>query len=403
MKSFKKILFSIVCSLVSIGVYIYLSYYYYQLKFGLTHEKSLCEINALFDCAVVSASPYSSFFGIPISLFGFSLHLVLLLMLFSYYFYLVDLRERLGRFCFYLSSLAAFSSLVMGFISVFFLNAYCLFCWVLYLLSFVQWDLLRRVQSSFSEKKDFSRIREILDFSWSKKGILGLFLIPVLSFFIHKSWIKSYGLSDTNILIASYIQEWKSDSFFALDVPPSLAKGPLRGQAELVISEYADFLCSHCKHASSKLRTFSKAYPKVRLEFYHFPLDGDCNKEVSYKSHLSCRLAKAVHCASKWNQGWNLHDEIFLNQSSIRGTSLAELDEFLQDVFLKKNLSWEKGLECIKSPETEEAISQQVEQAKKLEILGTPSFFVNGKKLSSAQWLPLLEAVRKESIREKKK
>ena len=426
---------AVFCSLFSVALYIYLSFHYYQLKFSSGYRKAFCSFNQLFDCNAVSASEYASLFGVPLSLFGVVLHFTLLVLFFSF-FYLTDSKERLSRFSFYLSSILFFSSLVMAFISFFLMKTYCLFCVILYFLSFLQWEVLRRLQS-FSKKDLKKYLMEIFHYASSRKGALTLIALPVFSFFIHKALLNSLGFKDAEVSIRAYNREWKANPFISLNVSPSLRKGPERTQAEMTVSEFADFLCVHCKNASLKLSAFSAAYSHVRMEFYNFPLDGSCNEAVSHKSGLSCRLSKAVHCVSNHamsgssgsnsssgptsrstvgsdstgvmtsdlskrevvtrdlsNKAWKLHDDIFLNQDFIRKKSLSEVDEFLKNRLQKMDILWKDMLQCIESKKTQEALQAQIDLAKRANIEGTPFILVNGKRLSSAEWLPNLEAVR---------
>ena len=52
---------------LSILAHLNLTQHYYPLKFGYASGQSICNLNSKFDCDAVSASAYSAFAGIPLS------------------------------------------------------------------------------------------------------------------------------------------------------------------------------------------------------------------------------------------------------------------------------------------------------------------------------------------------
>lgn len=385
---------SILCSLASLALHIYLSFHFYALKYDFIFKDSVCNINETFNCNAAHLSIYSSFLGIPLSIWGLCIHILILSLLLLVYFRLTEQRDLFLRLSFHFASVLLAGSLIMAFISVFVIEVYCIFCWILYFISILQWELLRRA-NHFSRSKIKFYFFELMQFFWKQKGILWILILPLAAFLIHQSILRSKGLKDLDTHIKGAISDWKSSPFIPLKVLPSLEKNQKREEAEMVISEFADFLCTHCKNAFLKLASFIKAYPKVRIEFYNYPLDGTCNKKVGFKNGISCRLAESVHCANQWNKGWELHDEIFLNQDEIRKNHLSSIDDFLKEKAKKLDLKWEDLLRCMNLEETKKAIQLQIELANKADVQGTPSIFVNGRILSNGYWTPHLEAVRK--------
>lgn len=120
----------------------------------------------------------------------------------------------------------------------------------------------------------------------------------------------------------------------------------------------------------------------MRLQFYVFPLDGACNDAISRAEGGSCRLAKSVLCAEKSGKGWALHDEIFGNQETLnRKHSVDEIDWELKEYAKNLGLDFEELKSCMESTEVHEQILAQAKLGEKAKVEGTPTIYVNGRKL----------------------
>jgi protein-disulfide isomerase len=185
---------------------------------------------------------------------------------------------------------------------------------------------------------------------------------------------------------------------------PSLAKGAEASQATLILTEFADFRCGHCKRASFTLHAFAKANPDVRFEFYSFPLDGACNEKIPQATGLSCRLASAVYCAEKDGKGWEMHDLIFAHQETINNfTTSAQIDGLLAKEISSTGLNWESVQRCIEQPETTDSIKSQAKQGALANVPGTPTVFANGRLVTRGSMLPVLQAIHEKAKASKSK
>ncbi|MCB9026809.1 MAG: DsbA family protein [Bdellovibrionaceae bacterium] len=382
---------AIFSTLVAIGLHAYLAWTYYPLKFAQSSGESFCNLNATFNCDAVAASSFSSLLGAPMALWGLTTNIVFLFILLIYGLRFTDEAERTLRNSFYLAVFIAATSIVMGSISLFLINSLCIFCIAAYICSFVTlmalWQLVK-IQSS-----DFINDIKSL-FSKNKSFLILLVSIPVFTYILHASMMREYGAEKLQQIINSSLVEWSSNPKQEIDLAPSLFIGPDRDSARLTISEFADFLCGHCKHASPTLEAFAKSHPDVRFEFYSFALDGECNEVVNAKVGAPCVLAKAVYCAGKTDKGWEVHNTIFKNQDlfyTARTTSAAT--EALKTLTESKVDNWNDLLECINSEETLEQIKKQGKKGEQVGVKGTPSIYANGKLLPRGQLLPVLQGL----------
>jgi protein-disulfide isomerase len=365
-----------------------------QLRFGQVAGTSLCNISETFNCAAVAASRFSELMGVPMALWGASANLVLLLLL-AYYPFTDENDKPVARLNLLLiSGFIALMSIVMGAISAFALSRYCPFCIVTYVLSFVTfaslWLALRRKKSASAllAKSSFAFGGFVPALSLSAVAFVG-------SFIANDQMKKSYGFSDIAPFIQERIQEWQSEPSVRIDTVQPLVLGAAPDKAKMTIVEFADYRCIHCKHAAPPLKAFVAAHPDVRLEFQAWPLDGECNTAISRANGASCLLARAVQCAENLGgAGWAAHNFIFENQD--RFPSVESVRAFLPSIASATSVPASEFQACAESTETKTAIEKQAAVGTALNLTGTPTIYVNGRKLPGGQSIPVLtEAYKK--------
>lgn len=147
----------------------------------------------------------------------------------------------------------------------------------------------------------------------------------------------------------------------------------------ITIVEYSEFQCPFCKRvvpAGKQVMTDYKG--KVRWIMRDFPLSfHDRAKPASI----------AAHCAKEQGKYWHMYGQLFENQES-----LAD-EDFVKYAGKIPGLDSAKWKACVKSPAKVSAeIESNIESGVKLGVTGTPSYFINGRRLSGA--LPVEEFKR---------
>ena len=157
--------------------------------------------------------------------------------------------------------------------------------------------------------------------------------------------------------------------------------------APVVIDMYSDFQCPFCAQAALTIDEIHRNYPtKTRIIYHHFPL---------IASHpLSLDAAKAAEAAGYQNKFWNMHDTIFANQQSLTKDSFRE---FAQQLELDMNIFDT----YMNNTNIEKKILDQLEEGKALGITSTPTFFVNGRKLTGAQPFSVFKSIIEEELSKK--
>ena len=393
---------SLVLTLLSLCIHTYLTLHYYDINFDGDLGQSKCNINTTFNCDTVALSPFAALLGIPLSLWGGLTHMVLVLLLCSLLSGFSSHPQYTKKYSLWLGGFITLVSILMFVISMTQLSSYCIYCMAAYALSFITLFTLWKAQSR--EEKAFTiweGTRGLL--THSKSLLIMLLAVPVMSFFLHhrllERTLESHGYSNSkkwDLMIERAISSWSANPQFKFSSLPSLTKGPPADKAVMTVVEFADFLCIHCKKAASGLKTFAALYPDVRFEFYNFPLDGACNKEIQRSRNINCRMAKAVHCSGKQSNKWTLHDVMFENQDKFQKVSnISDADNFIKIYTEASKLNWDELKSCMESPEAQDTLLAQTQSAETAKIKATPTIYVEGRHLPQGHVIPILSKVYK--------
>jgi len=168
------------------------------------------------------------------------------------------------------------------------------------------------------------------------------------------------------------------------DVP---TKGPADAPVTVVLFE--DFQCPYCRQLAGNVQgLLEERGDEVRVAWYHFPMHTACNPSGLKKDMhpRACAAAKAGVCAHAQGRFWPMHDTLFLNSAKLSDTEIAG---YAADVGLDVG-AFEA---CMADPATQTKVEQDALAAAGWGVKGTPTFFVNGRRLSGAQPVEALVAV----------
>ncbi len=389
----KYLLLALLSTLVAIGVHIYLTLHFYDVKFGLGEGGSVCNINEVLNCDPVTASKFSSFLVLPIALWGAATNLILFCFLGLTRYNLTQDRAKTSRYAFLLSLTTVIASVVMGTISLVAMKNLCIFCISAYVLSII---VLIGIWLGAEKLSTKNIIDDVKDIFVTDRWVLGfLIAIPVIAFLANLMYLESHGLGDIEKIANDKVVYWQSAPQQNFDLSTGLSLQAGTSEPVMTIVEFADFRCPHCKHAVPSLHAFTKSHPDVKLIFKPFPLDGTCNDAIKGGGDgISCGLAIAVMCAEQINKsGWKAHNYFFDNQIEI--IQAQNLKKNLEAVSPVIGVAKDDLKKCVEGPEAKAAVIKMANEGAAAQIQGTPTVFVNGRVLSGGQLLPVLDAAYK--------
>jgi protein-disulfide isomerase len=188
----------------------------------------------------------------------------------------------------------------------------------------------------------------------------------------------------------AYMQELRSQAKIEIQLAPpraqvSLANTPVRGSSNAVLTliEYADYECPYCQQIQPDLIKLEAEY-KGKLAFAY--------KDVPLPMHSHAQKAsEAAHCAGVQNKYWEYHDLLL----STKALELPQLKEQARQLKLDAT-AFDK---CLDSGEQSGIVKAQLEEAQKLGIQGTPSFFLNGRFFSGVLTFENLRQAAEEELK----
>ena len=369
----------------------YLSIHHHQTRLGLLDSQSVCNISQKFNCDFAAASPYSEIFGWPIAVFAVVFYDFVLILNSTL---ILNLSSRTSTLLHTLWGLGIFNiamSLIMGGISLFLLKTYCPFCILAYVLSILLGFSVWGAVATSGEDLFLSQTLGDLFKEQKWVTITGAVLIFIGGPVLNRMLVDEMGFGKLDKLIHQSVEDWKVNPVYQFKLDQGLVMGPR--EAKVAVVEFADYLCPHCKMASPSLKAFVKSNTDVQLIFKSFPLDKKCNDAIQVEGDgLRCELAYAVLCAQQISgKGWEMQDIVFSKQSSWTSTSFkSEMPGHWKDLSLDEA----QMNSCLKAEETKKSIMAQAQEGVTAKISGTPTIFVNGQRLPSAQVLGVLRAAR---------
>jgi protein-disulfide isomerase/uncharacterized membrane protein len=345
-------------------------------------------------CQSFSHSDYSDIAGVPIASFGLFYYLWLAglaaVLVFSGY---ISSEIVLGFLAVSVAGMLA--DMALGAVLVYTRN-FCSLCVTSYGVSFL---ILLCAGAAFRREirrdremliKSTDAIRELLHHRprLFRLGLIGAYtgfcaLSVAAGTFAFSQYLESKERGQA--LVENYVENFsrvqKSESVF----PESMLSSG-NSKADVVIAVFSDPFCASCKSLyyaeEPLLEEFSGS---IRFSHYLLPLDKECNPSVKGEGHrYSCSAAANIVASAKLG----FYDEFIRAHWKISGRgkdiykSAGSAGGVLDKLLPGRNMSSLFGLNA-GSPETRAYIDRDIKFAHSLGVKGTPSVFVNGRRLPS--------------------
>jgi uncharacterized membrane protein len=312
-------------------------------------ESSFCSVGEKLDCTSVALSHYSVVLGVPMPLWGVAGFMALLAAAY-----------RRSRWLLPLSALAALGCTALLGIELFALSTVCLLCEGVHLSTVALLVLAWRQRSTAS---DTYGDRDSLFFVFAPAAGL---LITLLLF--QPPYWAVFG--------------WKGDLPFAQGKTEQGQPWIGSEQPTLIVHEFTDYSCPHCKVASSRMLKELAAHPKqLRIVRRQYP-----RMSCPIGMDASCQLARVAYCAQEQGKFWQTDRWLFEH-----GTAKYQVDPGVaaRDIGLDEG----KLRACVVRSDTYERAAADSKEATRRHILGTPDYIVGDKKVSAEQLQKLIDAL----------
>ena len=147
--------------------------------------------------------------------------------------------------------------------------------------------------------------------------------------------------------------------------------GPARGPANapVLIVEFSDLQCPHCKEANPTIQRLLNEDPDVRFVSQNFPLPSH-NWAMKAAQYADC-VARAANDAY-----WKFVESVYSAQSEITADNA---DQKLTDLADKAGVKGSEIVTCAAQPETQSRVQASIELGKAVDVNSTPTLFINGR------------------------
>jgi Na+/H+ antiporter NhaA len=165
-----------------------------------------------------------------------------------------------------------------------------------------------------------------------------------------------------------------------LATPVDPRRDHVRGpeEAPVTLVEYGDYECPYCGRAEGTVRELLQAFSEeLRYVFRHLPL-----VEVHPHAELAAEAAEAAGAQGRF---WEMHDLLFANQ---RALEPADLRERAAQLELDVARFWDE----VRSRVHARRVTEDVRSADESGVVGTPTFFINGRRHQGAYDVETLTA-----------
>jgi protein-disulfide isomerase len=188
--------------------------------------------------------------------------------------------------------------------------------------------------------------------------------------------------SETLILTSSGTNELKVihiDQVYSISMEGSPFLG--RENAPVTIAVFDDYECGYCAKMEAVFSQLLAKYPQdVKLVVKQYPL----------RNHPNARQAAiAVLAAHKQGKFWEFHSQVFANQTDLSTTKLDEIAESF-------NLDMTQFKKDLLSRDVLTMIVRDVREGQKIGVNGTPTIFLNGKRVKDRTFMAISELIERE-------
>lgn len=150
------------------------------------------------------------------------------------------------------------------------------------------------------------------------------------------------------------------------------ATGPYRGSSSknLMLVEFADLQCPDCKIAAPTMDKLAADFPNARVIFQYFPLTNihpEAEKAAKYGVCVAQQKGNAAF--------FQYAQAVFDTQESLK----TDADGTLKAAATKAGADAAEVATCAATPVAENAVAASVKLGKDLNVIETPTLFVNGR------------------------
>ena len=370
-------------AVLGLGASVWSSYVHYSLltEPGYT---SVCDVNATVSCTQAYLSQYGSLWGIPVALGGVLFFALVLLMLTLAARPVVakqkipSYRENIPAYLFALSTAGLAFVLYLAWASFFKLNAVCLLCVATYIAVIGIFIVSGQATSFAMSTLPRRASRDLATLVKSPVALVIALIFSVGAVSLIRAFpSEAPAAAAVQPQYPPLTDQQKFDIVRWFEVQPKVDVPVEAGGAKVVLVKFNDFQCPACRETYMAYKALVQKYTaegQFKFVLKHYPLEPECNPAVPGGTHrAACEAAAALVMARGNGTADKVEQWLFDNiQTLSRDT-------------VKEGLSTVAGIADFDARYAE-ALAEVRADAKlgdTLKINSTPTFFLNGRKITS--------------------
>ncbi|MBN2159070.1 MAG: thioredoxin domain-containing protein [Spirochaetes bacterium] len=377
-------------------------HYFPNTEFGM----ALCGNGIVNPCRVLCQSGFDSIFGFPIAGMG------LLAYLFIIVVSSVTLLAGEDRYshCFAVlapvSALSIIVDIVLGSILIY-LRIPCRLCVIAYVINILIFGSVFLWYLDFREinrgvRDIYAGLVSFLKNTSNRPLAVSFALIMIFMFFSVVSLsaymnIRGEKSEESLARMKKFDAYYRSLPVESVSLPPSsmIIGGK---DADITIVIFTDFICPACRRFYEiEKELMSRFWMKIRIEYYHFPLDIVCNPHAPRTVYSnSCVAAQAFTAAARRGIFKDLlqyhYEHYHENSERLRaGDVLVSVKHYFKDRFFPGD--YDSFLKEVLSEQSKVDVYNDVSAGGRLGVRAVPTLYINGRRLEGIPDADLLSYV----------
>lgn len=310
-------------------------------------ENSFCAFGAQVDCESVALSKYALLLGVPLPIWGLT---GLLTLGWSAW--------RGSRWLLPLSGAAALAGVALTGVSAWGVGAWCVACEVVHALSLGIFALAWRASAELEGPLS------VQDGALLASPALGVLVAARL--FVPPYW----ALGDERLLAVAHGRTEQGDPWIGA------------AQPKLVLQEFVDYTCPHCKVAAARSLARVAAHPnELRIVRRHHP-----RMPCQPRHETRCLPLRIAFCADEQDRFWQTDRWLFQHS---QGGDVPDVDRAAREL----DLDGARLAACVASDATFEHAVAEWKRGKKARVPGTPYYATDGHIVTAAAASALIDAL----------
>jgi uncharacterized membrane protein len=370
----------LVFSLIGLGAASMSSYVHYRLLTDPQYT-SFCDVSSTMNCTQAYLSRYGSLWGIPVALLGLLFFGLVLLLAIAASRSGSTVRESIPGYIFLLSTFGLAIVLYLAWASFFQLHTVCLFCATTYIAVIAIFILsggALTIPLSALPRRASQDVRSL----GSSPGLLAAGILLVAGIGVAIAAFPGENRAATSAPdFPALTNEQRADLEKWWSVQPKTDLPIPSDGAKVLIVKFSDYMCPACRQTYEFYKPVLGKYlsgGQVRYLVKHYPLEAECNPSAPNNHYASCEAAAAVIMAKPKGTAERLEQWIFSNQIGLTPEAVKQA---------AKNVGGIDDFDA-QYPRVIEEVKADANLGASLHISQTPTFYINGRKITGNAILP---------------